>query len=670
METALLTDIVEIAGLAVAVVYICHRIKVPTIIAFLLTGVLAGPKGLGLVSSTHQVEMLAELGVVLLLFTIGLEFSFKELARMKKAMLLGGSVQVFGTIGLIMGIVWLDGVKPGPAAFLGFMAALSSTAIVLKALEVRSTVDSSQGRTSLAILIFQDVAVVAMLICTPLLAGGSPAAVHGGAHSGLELFGRGFLAVLVLAAAAKWGVVKLLDATARRRNQELFVVSIALVLLGVAWLTAWAGLSLALGAFLAGVLVAESQYGAQTVASVLPMRDLFTSLFFVSVGMLLDPAFVWAHPVDVGIVALTLLVVKVLTAGGAARALGHNLRVSLAVGLSLAQVGEFSFVLAKSGMELGLITGQNFQLALAASVITMMLTPGMIWLGEKTAGMPSLVIRNKAKEKEIAKTAAEMDCHVIIVGYGLNGRNVARAAELAGLDYLVVEMNPATVKRESKNGKPVVYGDAVSREVLKHAGLARAKALVITLTDPAATRRIVAASRGVHPNLHIIARTRYLQEVAHLKNLGANQVIPEEYETSLEIFSRVLKHLGISDFEAERMRAQLRSEGYQLFRDEPEAKVRDTLAGRLGSGRIATLRVEPGSPAQGQSLSGLDLRKAHGLNLLAVHREAELITEPEPSLTFAEGDLLVVFGTPEAMEKATNLFWARAGENGNGSCAT
>ena len=655
METALLSDIVEIAGLAVAVVFICNRIKIPNIIAFLLTGVLAGPRGLGLVGSTHQVEVLAELGVVLLLFTIGLEFSFKELARMKKAMLLGGSIQTLGVIGLIMGIALLEGGGVGPSAFLGFMAALSSTAVVLKVMEVRSTVDSPQGRTSLAILIFQDVAVVAMLLITPLLAGNSPG--HGQGQSGLELFGKGLLAVAVLAAAAKWGVVRLLDATAKRRNQELFVVSIALVLLGVAWLTAWAGLSLALGAFLAGLLVAESQYGAQTVASVLPMRDLFTSLFFVSVGMLLDPAFVWSHPGDVALVALTLLVVKTLTAGGAALALGHNLRVSLAVGLGLAQVGEFSFVLAKSGIELGLISGQNFQMFLAASVITMMLTPPMIWLGEKAAGLPSLGVRSEDREKEIAKTAAEMDGHVVIVGYGVNGRNVARAAELAGLDYLVVEMNPATVKRESGGGKPVVYGDAVNQAVLEHAGLARARVLVITLADPAATRRIVAASRAAYPKLSIIVRARYLQEVAGLKELGADQVIPEEYETSLEIFSRVLKHLGIPDFEADRLRAQLRSEGYQLFR-EANARMRDTLAGHLGEGLIATLKVEPGCPAQGQSPAGLDLRKSHSLNLLALRRGEELITDPDPHLAFAQGDTLVVFAAPEALAKAAGLFGA------------
>ena len=211
------------------------------------------------------------------------------------------------------------------------------------------------------------------------------------------------------------------------------------------------------------------------------------------------------------------------------------------MGLSLAQVGEFSFVLAKSGQELGLITGESFQLFLAGSVVTMMLTPAMIRLGEKTARLPSFVIRSRAREKEIAKTAAEMNGHVVIVGYGVNGRNVARAAELAGLDYLVVEMNPATVKREAGGGKPVVYGDAVNRSVLEHAGLARARALVITLADPAANRRIVAASRGDYPKLHIIVRARYLQEAAPLKKLGADEVIPEEYETSLEIFSRVLK---------------------------------------------------------------------------------------------------------------------------------
>ncbi len=653
METAFLSDIVVICGLAVAVVYLCKRLKVPNIIAFLLTGVLAGPHALGLVHSSHQVEVLAELGVVLLLFTIGLEFSFKELAKMRRPLLLGGSVQVVATGGLVTAASLIAGLAPGPAVFLGFMAALSSTAIVLKLLEERSLIDSPQGRASLSILLFQDIIVVAMLLAAPLLASGQV-----GAHdSGLALFLKGLVAVVVLAVAAKWGVGWLLDASAGQSDRELFAVSIAVVLLGVAWLTSWAGLSLALGAFIAGLIVADSQYGPQTVSNVLPMRDLFTSIFFVSVGMLLDVGFLVEHPLLVGMLTLGILAAKTLTGSLAAILLGYNLRVSLAVGLSLSQVGEFAFVLAKAGQGLGLVSGQHFQLVLAASVLTMMLTPPMVWLGQKSAAKSMPDPKAGKGGRAVAKAAEKLSGHLVIVGYGINGRNVARAAETVGIPYLVVEMNPSTVKRERQAGKPIFYGDAMNQAVLEHAGLARAQALVVALADPAATRRIVAASRSAHPGLYIIARTRYLQEVDALAKLGADEVIPEEYETSLEIFSRVLRRFGTPESDINRLTAQLRAEGYQLLRLPDQAKPAKTaLAGSLGKASMVTVRVQSGSRADGSTLQDLGLRSRYGINVMALKRLDDLFTNIDPNQALQPDDLLMVLAAPDSMAEAEDLF--------------
>ena len=654
MEIAFLSDIVIICGLAVAVVYVCKRLKIPTIIAFLLTGAVAGPNSLGLVHSPHQVEILAELGVVLLLFTIGLEFSFSDLAKMRRPLLLGGSIQVVLTIGLVFGGLLLSRLELAPALILGFMASLSSTAIVLKLLEDRSLIDSPQGRVSLAVLIFQDIAVVAMLLAVPLLTASGQIE---GQDSGIALFFKGVTAVVVLTFAAKWGIGKLLDATAHHRDRELFAVTVAVVLLGVAWLTSWAGLSLALGAFIAGLIVSESQYGPQAVSSVMPLRDLFTSIFFVSIGMLLDVGFLWKQPWLVGTITLAIILAKTLTAGLAATFLGHNLRISLAAGLCLSQVGEFSFVLARTGQGLGLLSDQNFQLALAASVLTMMLTPSLVWIGQKIASKSRPDQRARSGKKEMAKATEKLSGHLVIVGYGINGCNVARAAEVLGIPYLVVEMNPATVKREHRAGKPIFYGDALNQAVLEHAGLERAQALVITLADSVATRRIVATSRSAHPGLYIIARARFMLDVEELIRVGADEVIPEEFQTALEIFIRVLRRFGTPEEDIGKFIKQLRAEGCQFekWSDDTLAAV-NVLRGNLGDSQIATLRVQSGSKAEQSTVKELQLRGEYGINVLGLQRREELITEFDGEQSLQADDLVIVLAAPERLAVAESIF--------------
>ena len=657
MELAFLSDIVIICGLAVAVVYVCKKLKIPTIIAFLITGALAGPNSLGLVHSPHQVEVLAELGVVLLLFTIGLEFSFTDLIKMRRPLLLGGSVQVALVIGAILGSLMFMGFDLGQALLLGLMASLSSTAIVLKMMEDKSLIDGPQGRTSLAILIFQDIAVVAMLLALPLLATGSEVV---GKDTGLNLFLKGVVVVMVLTFAAKWGVVKLLDVTAHHRDRELFAVTVSVVLLGVAWLTSWAGLSLALGAFVAGLIVSESQYGPQAVSNVLPLRDLFTSIFFVSIGMLLDVVFLAQQPLLVIGLTLAVLTAKTLAAGLAATALGYNLRVSLAVGLSLSQVGEFSFVLAHSGQSLGLLSDQNFQLALAVSVLTMMLTPPMVWLGQKAASKSRPDGRLNTSKKELHKGTEKLLDHLVVVGYGINGCNVTRAADIIGIPYVVVEMNPSTVKREQSAGTPIFYGDALNQAVLDHAGLERAQALVVTMADSVATRRIVAASRNAHPGLYIVARARFMQDVEGLTQAGADEVITEEFQTALEIFTRVLRRFGTPETDIRKFIGQMKSEGCQLenWSEETLALV-DELKGSLGNSRIATIRVQEGSGAAQRSIKDLQLRKRYGLNVLGVRRGDELITEPCPDLQLQADDMLIIFAAPEKIIEAETIFIER-----------
>ncbi|MFH1057618.1 MAG: cation:proton antiporter [Pseudomonadota bacterium] len=662
MPATLLSDIVITLALGLAVVFLCQRLKIPTIVGFLLTGVLAGPHGLGLIAQSHEVEVLAEIGVVLLLFTIGLEFSFGELVRLRRPMLLGGSLQVGLTVALVAVLAMLLGRPWGASVFAGCVLALSSTAIVLKLLQERAAVDSPQGRASLAILLYQDVIVVAMLLVTPLLAAGG--GESGG--QGWQVLAKGAAAVLFLAAAAKWAAPWLLHQMAATRNRELFIVTIVVMCLAVAWLTAWAGLSLALGAFLAGLIISESPYSHQAVGNILPLRDLFTSLFFISIGMLLDLGFLAQHPLAVGGALLAVLALKTVVAALAALGLRLPLRVALPIGLILCQVGEFSFILARSGLPHGLLDPWTYQLILVVSVLTMALTPPLMALGFALAARPwprARSGRTPAPAPDAPAQAEALSGHVIVVGFGLGGRNVARAASLAGIPYLVLEMNPFTVRAEQAKGEPIVFGDAVNQSVLEHVGVARARALVITIPDPVAARHLVASAKHLNPSLHIIARVRYLTELDALKRLGAEEVVSEEYESAVEIFARLLKRLLLPQSEIERLVGELKAGNYERLRPpDPGGIARPAaicdLRDMLPEVEIATLAVEDGAPAAGQSLAGLELRKRHGLTVLAIRRDGVMHPNPRPEEPLAAGDWLVVMARPQRLAAARGLFQA------------
>ena len=370
MEIPLFNDIVIIFILSISVIFICHRIGVPAIVGFLITGVLAGPHGLELVGRVHDVEILAEIGVVLLLFTIGLEFSLKDLLRIKRAVFLGGILQVVLTIGITFFIAQTFKQSTGTSIFFGFLVALSSTAIVLKQLQDKVAIDTPHGSISLAILIFQDIIVVPMLLFTPLLAG----AAEQVSQTLFILLLKGIVIIAVVMVSATFVVPRLLYHIAQTRSRELFLLSVMAICFGVAWVTFSLGLSLALGAFLAGLIISESEYSYHAIGNIVPLRDIFTSFFFVSIGMLLDISFLFKQPVLIIAIVFGTLFLKGVTAGLATLIMGLPLRTILLVGMSLCQVGEFSFVLSKAGMEYGLLGKDTYQLFLAVSILTMTVT--------------------------------------------------------------------------------------------------------------------------------------------------------------------------------------------------------------------------------------------------------------------------------------------------------
>lgn len=666
MQIPLLDDIVIIFGLAILVLYLCHQLRIPAIVGFLLTGVLAGPHGFGLIAAVHDVESLAEIGVVLLLFTIGLEFSMKNLWQLKKLILIGGSFQVFVTLLATFFIAEMLGQDTGRSVFLGFLVSLSSTAIVLKLLQERAEVDSPQGRIVLAVLIFQDVIAVPMMLLIPLLKGG------GGDFSGtfMMLLLKGVAIVVLAIISARWIVPHVLYQIAKTRSRELFLLTVVVMCLSVAWLTSSIGLSLALGAFLAGLIISESEYSYQALSNLLPFRDLFTSIFFISIGMLVDSRVLIEHPGSVVFIILGVLVSKTIIAGGAAALLGYPFRTMILSGLALSQIGEFSFILSKTGVEYGLLSRSGYQVFLAVSVFSMAATPFIIAKGAPIAALLMrlpLPARLRTGLKSTAEAAMDEKeeipkDHLLIVGYGLNGRNVARAAGSAGIPYLIVEMNPVTVKKEKSRGKPIYYGDASQEAVLEHVGVQEARIMVVAIPDLVATRMIVASARSLNPRLHIITRTRFLQEMKPLYDLGANEVIPEEFETSVEIFSRVLARYFIPRDEIETFAAKVRSDGYGMFRSLSEEATSFCSSSScdyrlyLPDAEICSFRVKEGAPIAGKSLAQVGLRNKYGVTLLSIRRNSEVISNPGADTVFHPGDISILVGASEKLAKIGSLF--------------
>lgn len=661
MEISLLREITIIFGLSIAVLFICHRFRVPAIVGFLLTGILAGPHGFGLIKAVHEVEILAEIGVVLLLFTIGIEFSLKDLLKIRRSVLLGGTLQVLLTISAIFLIARLIGLTSGESFFMGFLISLSSTAIVLKLLQERAEIDSPHGRTALGILIFQDIIIVPMMLLTPLLAG----AMENIGKSLLVLMAKGIGVIILVLISAQWVVPQVLYQIARTRSRELFLLSIVVICLAVAWLTSSIGLSLALGAFLAGLTISESEYSHQALSNVLPFRDVFTSFFFISIGMLLNISFLLEQPVLVILITLGVLALKTVTAGFGVVFLGSPLRIAILAGLALSQVGEFSFILSKVGVGYGLLGGDTYQLFLDVSILSMAATPFIIALSPRLSDLTSeLPLLRELKSGlypmpgiDVSNKKDTLRDHLIIIGYGVNGRNVARAARAAGIPYIIIEMNPETVRSEKARGEPIYYGDAIQEAVLEHAGIKDARVVVIAISDPAATRQITAISRRLNPKVHIIARTRFLQEVEPLHELGADEVIPEEFETSVEIFTRVLTKYLIPRDEIEKFIAEVRSDSYEMFRSPsiPPAYFSD-LKLHIPDIEISTFRVNEKSPIVGESLAQIGLRNKYGVTLLAIRRDSHILSNPDGNTQLCADDVIVVLGAPDKIAEVAGLF--------------
>ena len=657
MEIPLLHDICIIFGLSIGVLLICHRLNVPSIIGFLLTGLIAGPHGLALIQAAHEVEILAEIGVILLLFTIGIEFSLKNLLQIKRAVLIGGSLQVGLTLLAAFALARYFGQATNESLFIGCLAAVSSTAIVMKLLQERDETRTPHGRTALAILVFQDIAIVPMILITPILAG-EQADIN---KALILLLVKAVGMIAVVFVGAKYIVPLILSQVLRTRSREVFLLSVLAICLAVVWLTSRFGVSLALGAFLAGLIVSESDSSHDALGHISPFRDVFTSFFFVSVGMLLDFHILSQKPLLIAGLTIGTLIGKSIIAGGVTSILGYPLRTAILAGLTLSQVGEFAFILSKSGVEYGLLDDTNYKLFLAVSVVTMAATPFIISAAPRIAdGLLRLPLPRRLVSglRPIASTQdVEQTNHVIVIGFGVNGRNVAKAARAADIPYVIVEMNPETVRTERANGEPIFYGDAIYDAVLHHANIKAARVVVVAISDDAASRRIVAAAHALNPAAHIVVRTRHLAEVEPLYRVGANEVIPEEFETSVEIFTRVLMEYLIPHDQIERFIAEVRADGYKMFRALPkDTPSVPNLKVHFPDLEISVLHVDQKSPFVGKSLAELALRGRYEVTVLAIRRNEQISANPHGELRIECDDEVYLLGNPEKIAQVADLF--------------
>jgi CPA2 family monovalent cation:H+ antiporter-2 len=550
--------VVYVAGLALVVAL--ARLRVPPVVALVVSGVIIGPSGLGLVVDPGHISELAEVGVVLLLFTVGLDFSMTALARIWRTVVAGGALQLVATAALGAGtVVALGLARPAPAVFLGLFVAMSSTAVAIRGLADRNEVDAPHGRLAVGVLLFQDLAIVGALMLVPVLGGQvAPRAVP-------ALLGRAAIALVAVGVIGRLILPPLVRAVLRARRREVFPFALLVASVGTAWLCARLGLPTAVGAFFGGLVLAESEFSHQAQAEIGPLRDLLASLFFVSLGLIVDVPGMVAHLGLFPLIVAAILVGKALIAALGFAALRQPAGVALGAGLALAQVGEFSFILGREGLAAGLIDEGLWQVLLASSILTMLLTPALLALRPRLTAIAGRLARRAGTPA--APSSEARRGHVLILGFGLGGRIIAAALRSAGRPYAVLDLNGRTVLEARAAGEPIVYGDVASPEALAAAGVAEAAAVVIVLNDPEASRRAVLAARRLSADMPIVVRARYRLEAERLLALGATAVAVEEVEASIEVLGMLLVRLSVPPNDVEEMLERSRREAQGAARE-------------------------------------------------------------------------------------------------------
>lgn len=529
----LLRELILTYAVALGLVVALARVGVPSLVSMILAGIISGPGALAIVETREQVEVLAQVGIALLLFTVGLEFSTTQLRHAWRPIASGGFLQMAGTAVVAGGLARAFGAPHRLAVLVGFFVAMSSTALVLKELSERNEVATPHGRLAVGVLLFQDLCVVFLLLLVPILAGQTSV-------DAVPLaLGRAAVALLVVAVGGRLVLHRFLALVVASRRREAFPLAMMLASVGTAWFSTQLGLPMALGAFLGGLMLSESEFSHQAYAEIRPLRDILSSLFFVSLGMLIDPGFLaGALPAVLGTASL-VLVVKCALAVGACYVASGSLRVAVAAGLALSQVGEFSFIIGQLGVTTGLVSPDVWQVLLASSIITMTITPALLKAGPPLAAWLSRHSEG-ATPAGLETTGTPLRDHVVILGFGVGGRMIARSLREVDRPYMILELNGATVRQARAEGEPIFYADATHPDTLRAAGVGHASAVVLVLSDPDASARVLRTVQAAWPHVPVITRSRYRLEAQRMEALGATVAVAEELEASLEVLAHVL----------------------------------------------------------------------------------------------------------------------------------
>jgi CPA2 family monovalent cation:H+ antiporter-2 len=647
MVEEFLKSLVVIFGLSAFIVYLLHKVKLPSIVGFLLSGIIIGPYGIGLVKDVQVIEIFAEIGIILLLFVLGIELSLSGLFEMRRFLFIAGGLQVVITSLLVFSAA-LNFLNLKTSIFVAIAIASSSTAVGLKYLVDKGEIDAPHGKVIVGISIFQDLLAVFVTTFIPIFSGEVP--------EFKELIFEILLSVLFVIVIV-WGsrkiVPSLLFQVVKSRVRDLFIISILFLCFSVALIASEFGLSLAFGAFLAGLLISESEYAHQVTADIIPFRESLMALFFISVGMLFKVGLIVENLIPIIFASLLIMLIKIIGTFASVTLAGDGFRVSLISAFALSQISEFSLVLISLGKKHGIIPDDFYDFFIGSFVLTMMFSSILLIFTNKITFLAERYMKIKDKVFEGAPINDELKNHVIIVGFGLNGRNIAKALKTIRIPYVVLELNIITVKKMRELGEPIYYGDGTSVDVLRKVGIDKAKMLVVVISDPTSTRKIVSLARSENPHIYIIVRTRFVSEVEELRKLGADEVIPEEFETSIEISSRVLKYFNLPLNLVREYVSKLREDAYKVLR-RFEMQVEKVISGvdvlkHLDSGIYI---VSEASLARGKSIAELNLKSETGAMIIAVQREGEIFTNPSSDFVFKVGDVMFIIGKREEIERA------------------
>lgn len=641
MDITLLQNMSIILITAVIVLLIFNKLKLPTMIGLFITGIVLGHA----INDTTLISSLSELGVIFLLFIIGLEFSAEKFSAIRHYALIGGILQVVLTSVLIAVLGLAIGLNVNSAIFFGFLVAFSSTAIVMKIMQKKHITHSAQGRVTLGILIFQDIAVIIVILITPLLAG------HSMEFNSLPslLIKVAGLAFLIFV-GARWFIPLALRDAARTKNRDLFLLLTLFICMGTTFATSLIGIGPELGAFIAGLLISNTEYSHQTLGYIQPFQDVFMSLFFISIGLMVN-----LHLFLYNIVAIVSLTAAILAINFTATlitgmALKLPTKVSISIAILLSQIGEFSFVLAKEGMKYGLMTNQFFSIFLGVSILTMSSTPFLEKLTPKIVQAFSRIDYFKVDSElktlpEELEDAQEIEDHVILVGMGINGKQMAKACSEFHIPYRIVDMNPTIVENQQALGIPIIYGKASNESVLKELNITSAQCIVISASTYDETLKTIDTARRLNPDIHIIVRTQYLKNIDEVIEAGADEVIPKEFETSIMMFTRIMDYYNKDVDEITDAINDLRSDNYNAFRTVSSEDISAYLNYKYTDLEIDSLRV-----SENAHLDEFPFEE-HSLKVTGVVRGEDTFIEVRPDFKFLEDDLILFIGHRENIEE-------------------